>query len=108
MHHVPVPHFDPGFSVHRPKVPGYDQYQGPSNYNQGLSNYNQGPSNYNQGPSNYNQGPYNQAGIFNNQLNGCSSSPCFNGAYCQSTGQYSFTCQCRSNYYGVRCERFRK
>jgi hypothetical protein len=59
MHHVPVPHFDPGFSVHRPKVPGYDQYQGPSNYN---------------------QGPYNQAGIFNNQLNGCSSSPCFNGA----------------------------
>lgn len=49
---------------------------------------------------------YNQAGIFNNQLNGCSSSPCFNNAYCQSTGQYSFYCQCRQNYFGVRCERY--
>ena len=95
-HNDPKPHFNPGY--HHPFRP--DLKPG-SIYSQGDSYYNQGDSIYNQGAS-----IYNQAGILNNQLNGCSSSPCFNQAYCQSTGQYSFLCQCKSNYYGIRCERY--
>lgn len=44
----------------------------------------------------------------NNQISGCSSSPCLNGATCQPYGPWGFKCSCGPNYYGYRCERFYK